>query len=216
MSELLQIIRSVVQQELAHHRTSLLGVVTATTPHSAEDDVNNYEATVRLKHEALELRQVPIAVSHMGIAAPPRVGDLVLVQFIDGDLNQPVITGRFYHEGDRAPLYRDGEILFEQRVAADNTLNHLRFTYDGTIYLQRAVTNPTDNSEALTSCKIDGATGELEMIVANGTTIRATSDTVTIEGTVQINGDLTVSDGDLTVSNGAQSTTISGNEITGA
>lgn len=208
MSDLLQIIRSVVQQELTRHRTSLLGIVTAIAPHSTEDDVNNYEATVRLKHEALELRQVPIAVGHVGIAAPPRLGDLVLVQFINGDLNQPVITGRFYHEDERSPLYREGEILLEQRVAADNTLNHLRFTDDGTIYLQRDVTNPTDNSEARTSFKIDGATGEVEIVVANGLSIRATSDTLTIEGNVQINGD-------LTVSGGGTGTTISGNEIRG-
>lgn len=218
---LLDMIRRVVHHELAHQRTSLLGVVTAIFPHEAEDDDNNYEANVRLKHEDLELRRVPITVGHVGVAAPPRVGDLVLVQFINGDLNQPVVSGRLYHADERPPLHNADEILFEQRVP-DGTLNHLRFTDDGTIFLQRDVTTPEDNSEALTSVKIDGPTGDIEIkagasitititndasieIIADG--IEITCDALTINGNTTVNGDLVVS--------GAGTTTISGNTITG-
>jgi uncharacterized protein involved in type VI secretion and phage assembly len=162
MSRMIDLIRRVVQQELLQQRTSLLGVVTAVFPHTAVDDENNYEVNLRLKHEDLELRQVPLAIAHLGVAAPPRVGDLVLVQFINGDLNQAVVTGRFYHADNRPPLHQEDDILFEQRVA-DDTLNHLRFTPNGTIYLQRDVTKPEDNSEAKTSIKIDGETGDLQI-----------------------------------------------------
>jgi hypothetical protein len=172
MSRIIEIIRRVVRQELARHRSSLLGVVTEIFPHESEDDENNYEVNVRLKHEDLELRRAPIAVGVMGFAAPPKVGDLVLVQFINGDLNQPVITGRFYHDGERPPLHHEDEILFEQRVP-DGTLNHLRFTPDGTIYIQRDVTKPEDNSEAKTSIKIDGKSGDIE-IKADKTEIQMT------------------------------------------
>src|SRR3712207_939729 len=115
MSRLLEVIRRVVRQELARQRSSLLGVVTTVFPHSAENDDNNYEVNVRLKHEDLELRRVPVSVGHVGVAAPPRVSDLVLIQFINGDINQPVITGRFYHADERPPLHNENEILFEQR-----------------------------------------------------------------------------------------------------
>ena len=72
MSErLLAVIQRVVQEELARRRTALLGVVTAIFAHEAEDDENNYEVDVRLKHEDLELRKVPMAVSYMGMAVPP-------------------------------------------------------------------------------------------------------------------------------------------------
>ena len=152
--------------------------MTAVFPHEAEDDENNYEASVQLKHEDLELRRVPIAVGHMGIAAPPKVGDLVLVQFVNGDLNQPVITGRFYHDGERPPLHHEGEILFEQRVS-DGTLNHLRFAADGTIYLQRDVTSPEDNSEARASIKIDGESSDIE-IKADDTEIQITDEGIQI------------------------------------
>jgi hypothetical protein len=232
VSRIVEIIRRVVLEELARNRGSLLGVVTTVYPHEAEDDENNYEANVRLKHEDLELRRVPIAVGHVGVAAPPRTGDLVLVQFLNGDSNQPLVTGRFYHADDRPPLHKEGEILFEQRVP-DGTLNHLRFAADGTIFLQREVTKPEDNSEATTSIKVE-AKGNVEVKVGEKITVRLTLDdnvqvvadglpitvdcddmTVTAANKMTVEGDLDVN-GDLKVSNGSTSTTISGNEVTGA
>jgi hypothetical protein len=225
VSGILEIVRRVVEQELVHHRSSLLGVVSTVFPHTAQDDDNNYEVNVKLKHEDLELRRVPVAVGHVGVAAPPRVGDLVLVQFLDGDLNQPVITGRFYHADERPPLHQEDDILFEQRVS-DGTLNHLRFATDGTIYLQRDVTKPEDNSQAKTSIRIDGANGTLEIkvgekitmtlkddteidIIADGKPVHITCSKMTVNGDVDINGT-------LKVANNMNSTTIDGNAIQGA
>ncbi len=232
MSRIIEVIQNVVRQEIARRRGSLLGVVTTVLPHEAEDDENNYEVNVRLKHEDLELRKVPLAVGHVGIAAPPRVGDLVLLHFVNGDLNQPVVGGRFYHADERPPLHQEDEVLFEHRVP-DGTLNHLRFTSDGTIYIQRDVTKPEDNSEAKAGIRIDGPSGDIEVqagekivitltnddsiqIVARGQPITVDCDTMdvtcsrmTVDGDVDVNGTLAVSDG-------TKSTTISGNEITGA
>jgi phage baseplate assembly protein gpV len=225
VSRIVEIIRRVVLEELARNRGSLLGVVTTVYPHEAEDDENNYEANVRLKHEDLELRRVPIAVGHVGVAAPPRAGDLVLVQFLNGDSNQPLVTGRFYHADDRPPLHKEDEILFEQRVS-DDTLNHLRFASDGSIFLQRDVTKPEDNSEAKASIKVDGASGDIEIkasdtiiilmkndgeiqVTADDKPINVTASKMTVTGDVDINGD-------LKVASNSGSTTISGHEITGA
>lgn len=162
MNNLAAIVQKIVQQELAQQRSSLLGVVTEIFPHTTADDNHNYEASVRLKHEELEIPKVPIAVNHMGMAMPPKEGDLVLVQFINGDLNQPVITGRFYHSDEQPPLHKADELLWEQRVAKDNTLNQLRFTENGTILLERAV-DLDDETKTKTSLKIDGETGDLTL-----------------------------------------------------
>ncbi|MEB3295800.1 MAG: phage baseplate assembly protein V [Synechococcales bacterium] len=238
MSQIIQLIQRMIQQELAQQRTSLLGVITQIFPHTAADDDHNYEATVRLKHEDLELPKVPIAVTQMGLAGSPKVGDLVLVQFINGDLNQPVITGRFYHADQPPPLHNAGDMLYEHEDS-NGKFNQLRFNADGTIYLQKEVTKREDNSEAKTSIKIDGSSGDLEIkageitititndtdikIVASGKPIEVTCDTfkVTCDGGGTIAGDLKVDgnvnvNGDLKVSGAAGSTTISGNEITGA
>ena len=109
---------------------------------------------MRFKHDGLEIAQVPIAVSHIGVAAPPRVGDLVLVEFLDLDLQQPLVTGRFYHDQERAPLFKQDDVLFEQRLP-DGTFNHLRFAGDGTIFLQRDVKKREDNTEFLAGIRID-------------------------------------------------------------
>ena len=231
---LLALLQQMVQQELARQRTSLLGVVSTIFPHEGVDDENNYEIDVRLKHEDLELRRVPLAVPHVGVAAPPRVGDLVLVHFINGDLNQPVISGRFYHADERPPLHKADDILFEQRLA-DGTLNHLRFAADGTIVIQRAVTKPEDNSEAKAGIKID-PDGNIEVkagdkivitltnddtiaIKADGQPIRIDCDTLSIKGKVEIDGTLNVSqdttvDTSVIVGTGPK-TTITGGTIQG-
>lgn len=231
---LLAIIQQVVQQELARQRTSLLGVVSTIFPHEGADDDNNYEVDVRLKHEELELRRVPLAVPHVGIAAPPRVGDLVLVQFINGDVNQPVISGRFYHADERPPLHKADDVLFEHRLA-DGTLNQLRFAADGTIFIQRDVSTPEDNSAARAGIKID-PDGNIEIkasdkivitltndnsiaIKADGQPITVACDTLSVTGNVEIDGTLKVSqdttvDTRVVVGTGPQ-TTITGGAIQG-
>ena len=213
---MIELIRRVVKLELAQQRGSLLAVVTRVFPHTQADDDHNYEVDVRLKHEELELQRVPVAVGHIGLAAPPRIDDLVLVQFVNGDLNQPLVTGRFYHADDRPPLHRADELLFEQRLP-DGTLNQLRFASDGTIYLQRDVTRPEDNSAARASMSIDGDRGTITAQVGDGVILRLTSDNRLEIHADQINiqGPTTIT-GDLVVQNQAGvKTTISGNEITG-
>ena len=224
MSNVLEIMRKVASQELERNHSCVFGVVSAHYPHTAKNDENNYEVDVKIKHQNLELRRVPVAVTHMGVAAAPQEGDLVLVQFINGDLNQPVITGRFYHADNRPPLHKEDEILFEQRVSSDNSLNHLRFTSDGTIYLQRKVDKPEDNSKALTSVKINGSDGTVEIKVGDKVTLEMKSDGITLtqdsaklemkSGKFKLTGDVEIN-GDLVAKNGGQ-TTISGNKIKGA
>jgi phage baseplate assembly protein gpV len=224
MNGVLPVVRRIVANEMLARRSSALGVVTSTFPHTDENDSNNYEVNVALKYEDLELRRVPIAAPHIGAAAPPRVGDLVLVNFVNGDLNQPVVLGRFYDNENRPPLHKDDEILFEQRLP-DGKLNHVRLAADGSIFIQRDVTKPEDNSEAKTSIKIDGGSGDLEIkagpsivitlkndseiqIKADGKPVNVDCDKLTVSGNVEVLGD-------LVVTSGSNRTTISGNTITG-
>lgn len=227
MSDLLALVRRVVREELAAVQGPLLGTITAVATHEAEDDSHNYEADVRLKHDGLELKVVPLAVPHIGVAAPPRVGDLVLVQFVDNDVHQPLITGRFYHEEARPPLHKTDDVLFEHRLP-DGTLNHLRFAADGTIYLQRDVTKPEDNSEAKAGIKIapDGTIelktgdkvvvtlkeGEVE-ITSDGQPVKINCDELTVDGKLTVTGDSALK-AKLKVGTGT-GVTIDGTEITG-
>lgn len=191
MSNILEIVRQVVAQELSRQRSARLGVVSEVFAHATADDDNNYEVNVRLKHEDLELRKVPMMVSHAGFAAPPRAGDLVLVQFVNGDLNQPVVAGRFYHADERPPLHKQNEVLFEHRFGDNrDKFSHLRFTENGGIYLQSGVTKPEDNSESKTGLWIDGEKGNLEIKVGEKTQINVNGENGNLE--IKVGDKLTV------------------------
>jgi phage baseplate assembly protein gpV len=218
----IDIMRRVARAELATRRGCRLAVVTATHPHEAEDDENNYEVDVRLKHEDLELHRVPVCTTIPGFVASPRVDDLVLLDFLDGDLAQPLVIACLYHAAEHPPIYADGELVIEHR-APDDTLNQLRFAADGSIQLQREVTK-TDHSEATARILLD-PDGTIRITVKDKITFTLAEDGITLESpnvpvSVECDGltvkaDLTVQ-GDLKVEGAGGSTTISGHEITGA
>lgn len=111
MSTIVDTIQAIIQQELHRIRVAELGVVKAVYPHSAGDDDDNYSCDVSLKNSGLLLKRVPIATSHIGTAAIPYVKDLVLLNFIQGNINQPIVTGRLYNDSDRPPLNNPNEMI---------------------------------------------------------------------------------------------------------
>ena len=68
----------------------------------------------------------------------------------------------------------------------DGTLNHLRFAADGSIVLQRDVTKPEDNSEAKTSIRIDGSSGDLEIKAGDDVLLEMKSAKITWKGDMEI------------------------------
>lgn len=109
MSELYDTLRALVRQEMASLRTAELAVVQDLHP----KDPDNYACTVVLRDSELVLKQVPLATARKGFASIPDVGDLVLVQFIGGQLNAPVITGSFYNDEDRPPANDAGQVVMQ-------------------------------------------------------------------------------------------------------
>lgn len=132
MTGLVEVVRRVVRAEVAQRRGCRLAVVIATRPHTDDGDENNHEVDIRLKHEGLDLLRVPIVVPFLGFAAGPREGDLVLVDFLDGDLAQPFVIGTLHHATGRPPRYADEELVVEHRLSG-GTRTELRFTPDGTV-----------------------------------------------------------------------------------
>ncbi|MBM4201363.1 MAG: Rhs element Vgr protein, partial [Gammaproteobacteria bacterium] len=102
--ELIELIRRVVREELRKSQTAALALVQDIHPHASDDDDENYSCTIRLQDTELVLNQVPVATPRMGFASIPSVNDLVLVQFINGDVHHPVITGSLYNDEDRPPV----------------------------------------------------------------------------------------------------------------
>jgi len=67
----------------------------------------------------------PLLTPRKGWASVPDVGDLVLVQFVGGDLNRPVIVGSLYNDDDRPPENKAQQIVLNipAKEAADSALH---------------------------------------------------------------------------------------------
>ncbi|MEJ2559953.1 MAG: phage baseplate assembly protein V [Anaerolineae bacterium] len=111
-------IQQIIRHEMRAMRVAELGLVEAVYPHSDNGDNDNYGCDVRLKDSELLLKRVPIATGHIGTVAIPNVGDLVLVAFDQGDVDQPIVIGRLYNDEDRPPLNNPDEIIFRLPLAA--------------------------------------------------------------------------------------------------
>ena len=117
MTGIVSTIQEIIRQEMRRMYVTEMGVVEALLPHSDKDDNQNYACDVRLKNSDLLLKQVPVATGHVGTVAIPNVGDLVLLAFDRGDINQPIIIGRLYNDADRPPLSHADEIIFRLPLA---------------------------------------------------------------------------------------------------
>ena len=109
--------KKVAEQEVRRLATLELGVVTSVFPHASESDKDNYQCSVKLKHRKqpdgsdFELRKVPVATSHIGLAHIPNVGDLVVLGFVNGEINAPVVLGRLYNDEDLPPKNDVGQMV---------------------------------------------------------------------------------------------------------
>jgi uncharacterized protein involved in type VI secretion and phage assembly len=60
----------------------------------------------------VELREVPFATQFIGLAGIPKIGDLVILIFVNGDINAPIVVGRLYNDEDRPPINNPEEIVY--------------------------------------------------------------------------------------------------------
>ena len=117
---LYETIQRIVQEELGRVRTAELAIVKEQHPHASDSDKDNYACTVQLRNSGIVLNQVPVAASRIGCVSIPAMGELVLVQFVDGDINAPIITGRLYNDEDRPPVNEDGQAITHLPLGAED------------------------------------------------------------------------------------------------
>ncbi len=111
-------IRRIVQEELGQVRTAELAVV-------EEQHADEFATSVKLRDSGIVLRKVPVATPRIGAVSLPAVGDLVLVQFVGGNVNAPIVTGRLYNDEDRPPANDDAQsILHLPLDAGDDDAVH--------------------------------------------------------------------------------------------
>ena len=113
---LLETVRKIVRQELQRIQGATLAIV--QEQHVGDGE---YACSVRLRDSEIELKQVPVATARMGLASIPAIEDLVLLQFIAGDINRPVIIGSLYNDEDAAPDNGDGQLVCQLPLGASDS-----------------------------------------------------------------------------------------------
>ena len=200
-------IRRIVHDEMARVRTAELAVVQEQHPHASESDKDNHACTVRLRDTGLVLKRVPVATQRIGMVSIPAVGEMVLVQFVGGDINAPIITGRLYNDEDRPPPNDDGQMILHLPLAAgDDDAVHLELhsgdKREMTLKLGSALTLSLKDDDPVVEIDVDGGKAKLQIARDGAVTlesqgalgIKAGSD-VTLEGnaiTIEASGDLTL------------------------
>jgi len=109
VTDLYDTLQKLVHHELRMRRFAEMGTVQAVYP----SDPGNYDADVALPATDLMLRHVPVLTPRKGFASLPEVGDLVLVQFMGGDINRPVVVGTLYNGDDRPPVNRENDWVLQ-------------------------------------------------------------------------------------------------------
>ncbi|HVE86641.1 MAG TPA: DUF2345 domain-containing protein [Myxococcales bacterium] len=125
MTELMATLRAIVRQELARVRMPELGIVTQVMAHDGDDSPNNHQVNVRLRSSGLELQRVAVATSRLGLSALPNENDLVLVNFVGGDLNLPVVVGCIYDDQAHPPTAALHEVVYQPPDDEDSNAKRL-------------------------------------------------------------------------------------------
>jgi phage baseplate assembly protein gpV len=203
---LLETIRRVVRDEVARVRTAELGIVQEQHPRAGDAAVDDYACTVRLRDTGLVLRRVPVATQRIGVASIPAVGELVLVQFIGGDMNAPVITGRLYNDEDRPPPNDDAQWIMHLPLGArDDDAVHLELhtgeAREIVLRLGGVLTVQLRDDDPVVEIDIDGGKARLllardgALTLESGGAVRLKGREVSVEGdavTIEASGDLTL------------------------
>lgn len=110
-----QIIQQIAEREVKKLHLVEFGRVEAVNIHSTELDGINYSCAILLisrtaeDGKPLKLENVPIAMLTTGEVFVPFIDDLVLVTYINGEFEMPVIIGKIYSQEKRPPIYKKGD-----------------------------------------------------------------------------------------------------------
>lgn len=91
-------------------RMPQVGEIVKVREHTAEDDDTNFECDVLIRGEDQQRRGALLATPGRDALYVPREGDIVLVNFLDGNGESPVVTNVLYTNEKRPPLGTEGTI----------------------------------------------------------------------------------------------------------
>jgi uncharacterized protein involved in type VI secretion and phage assembly len=216
MSGVVPLIEAVARRELTAHRTLSLGVVTEARTNDGGNGDHHLDVDVRLHGTSMVLQRVPVAVGRIGFSAVPRVDDLVVVGFIDGDVNAAIVLGVIHDADTPSPDAAPDEVVYEvpDGSGGDRRLelllpngnvvtvkdSEVRIAMGGTSIVVEGDGNITLESAADMTLK---AQGSLTLEAATTATLKGVSVSVEASGTAKLKGATTTIAGTTSFSSGA-------------
>lgn len=196
-SGLFDSIARIARHEAGARATASVGSVTDVFPAGGSE--KDHAVSVELRDAGFVLPRVPIVVGALGFCAIPAVGDLVVIVFLEGDVNAPVVVGRLYHPDLDPPEHGNGELVLALPPGAAEPKLALEVSGpDATVTLTIA-----GDQEMVFACAkekaelrvgdmkltVDGAGGGRTEVVAGGAKITIKKDgdiTISTEGTLKL------------------------------
>ena len=196
MSRVVNVVKAIARHELHRYPACELAVVTSVF--DGEDGDDTLSVSIQLKDTALSIPRVPVMVGLTGLAALPRVGDVVLVLFPRGDLASAVVVGQVYSEKRRPPEFVRDEIKLSWPGDADDPdTDAIKVSVLGTSgerTVEIALGGDSDAKVTIKEGEIQLAAGGVQVKLAHGSSS---------DGTVEVSGGGTsiilAQDGDLTL-----------------
>lgn len=131
MTTLIPTLRAIIREELTRYRMPELGVVSSVFSKEDDSGDGNHQVNVTLRGSGIELQRVSVAVERAGWSALPRVGDLVVVAFLDGDLNSAVALGTIYDNTLRPPKAAPLDVVYQPPDDEDSSVRRLHLELPG-------------------------------------------------------------------------------------
>ena len=194
MQDFVSIIRQIVRSEMAARPQSGLGRVEAVHVPDAAGQTQ-YACDIALQGSDAIYEKVPLTTAYLGQMAPPVTGDVVVVQFIAGDPDQPIITGFVFSEAVMAPEIAEGERMITlPHDGAESDRIEMRQTAGTNGSRVWKVTLPDGPELMITDKAVSAVIEDYALVIdADAGEARATSGgatlTLTSSGEVSITGD---------------------------
>ena len=131
MTTVIPTLRAIIREELTRYRMPELGVVSSVFAKEDDSGDGNHQVNVTLRGSGLELQRVSVAVGRAGWSALPRTGDLVVVAFLDGDLNSAVVLGTIYDNTLRPPKAAPLDVVYQPPDDEDSSVRRLHLEMPG-------------------------------------------------------------------------------------
>lgn len=196
MSRVVDTVKAIARHEINRHPACELAVVTSVF--DGEDGDDTLSVSVKLKDTALSIPRLPVMVGLGGMAALPRVGDVVVVLFPRGDLASAVVIGQIYSDQRRPPEFVRDEIkLSWPGDAEDPDTDAVSVSVIGTSgerAVEVALGGDSDAKVVIKEGEISLLAGGVQVKLAHGSSS---------DGTIEVSGGGTsitlAQDGDLTL-----------------